>query len=140
MKKRILVADDDPVVRKSLKKLLEDVGYEVLCAVNGDEAENKFVSERIDLLILDLDLPRQNGWNVFGIVNAQDPLLPVIIITGLRNQTQENLVPGVAAFLEKPIEVPVLLKAIEDAFSESIEQRLQRITAYLNTSNLSQPV
>src|SRR5437764_133081 len=102
MKLRLLIADDDLAVRESLKKVLEETGYEVLCAADGEEAESKFSSDRIDLLLLDLDLPKQNGWNVFGLVSALNPLLPIVIITGLRDELDAGLVPGVSAFFEKP--------------------------------------
>jgi DNA-binding response OmpR family regulator len=84
MSKRILVADDDSSIRDALKKVLEEAGYEVIGAIDGEEAERKFTSESIDLVLLDLDLPKQNGWNVFGLVNSQNPLLPIIIISGLK--------------------------------------------------------
>ena len=137
MSKRILLADDDRSVRDSLKKVLKEAGYDVLCAADGEDAERKFTSEPIDLLLLDLDMPGQNGWNVFGLINSQNPLLPIVIISGLKNQTDSELIPGVSAFLEKPIEVPVLLKMIEDLLEEPVETRLQKITCHLQRS---QPV
>jgi len=129
MNKRILIADDDSAIRDSLKKVLESAGYDVLCAVDGDDAERKFTSEPIDLLLLDLNLPKQNGWNVFGFVNAQSPLVPVVIITGMESQCDTALVPGVSAFLEKPIDMPVLLKTIEKLLAEPFERRLRRIAS-----------
>ena len=131
MKLRLLIADDDHAVRESLKKVLQESGYEVLCAADGEEAESKFSSERIDLLLLDLDLPKQNGWNVFGVVSALNPLVPIVIITGLRDESDSRLTPGVSAFFEKPVDVPALLKTIEDLLAEPPEQRLRRITALL---------
>jgi DNA-binding response OmpR family regulator len=82
MNYRVLIADDDIAVRDALKAVLEGAGYEVLTAADGAEAESKINGEPIHLLLLDLGLPRQNGWNVLGLVTAQNPLLPVIIITG----------------------------------------------------------
>src|SRR5438477_4962925 len=115
---KLLIADDDLAVRESLKKVLEETGYEVLCAADGEEAESTFTSQRIDLLLLDLDLPKQNGWNVFGLVSALNPLVPIIIITGLGQELDFRLAPGVSAFFEKPIEVPALLETIKDLLSE----------------------
>jgi DNA-binding NtrC family response regulator len=131
MNKRILVADDDSSIRDALKKVLEEAGYEVVGAIDGEEAERKFTSESIDLVLLDLDLPKQNGWNVFGVVNSQNPLLPIIIISGLKNQADYDLTPGVSAFLEKPIDVSVLLKTIEHLLKEPIHVRLRKITRHL---------
>lgn len=137
MNKRILVADDDRSVRDALKKVLEEADYDVIGAVDGEDAERKFTSESIDLLLLDLDLPKQNGWNVFGVINSQNPLLPIVIISGLKDQADTDLIPGVSAFLEKPIDVPVLLKTIDGLLQEPAEDRLRKITCHLQSS---QPV
>lgn len=134
MTKRILLADDDRSVRESLKKVLEGAGYEVVCASDGDDAERKFTSQPVDLLLLDLDMPGQNGWNVFGVINSQNPLLPVVIITGLENQSDRELVPGVSALLEKPIDVSDLLRTIERLLVEPIETRLRKVTDHLQTA------
>lgn len=131
MNKRILLADDDDSVRNALKKVLGEAGYEIIEAIDGEDAERKFTSEPIDLLLLDLDLPRQNGWNVFGLINSQNPLLPIVIISGLKDQADTDLIPGVSAFLEKPIEVPLLLKTIGSLLDEPAEARLKKITCHL---------
>jgi DNA-binding response OmpR family regulator len=138
MNKRILIADDDSAVRESLRKVLEGAGYQVLCAVDGDDAERKFTSEPIDLLLLDLNLPKQNGWNVFGFVSSQNPLLPIVIITGQSNRSDSDLVPGLSAFLEKPIDVAVLLKVIENLLAEPFERRLQRVTSHFQREERTQ--
>lgn len=137
MNKRILLADDDSSVRDSLRKVLQEAGYEVVCAIDGEDAERKFTSEPIDLMLLDLDMPRQNGWNVFGLINSQNPLLPVVIITGLENQSDRELVPGVSALLEKPLDVADLLRTIERLLVEPMETRLRKVTGHLQRN---QPV
>jgi DNA-binding NtrC family response regulator len=137
MNKRILLADDDQGVRDSLKKVLEEAGYEVMCAVDGEDAERKFTAAPIDLLLLDLDMPGQTGWNVFGVINSQSPLLPVVIISGFRNHVDSELIPGVSAFLEKPIEVSTLLETVESLLKEPIQERLRKVTTHLQKS---QPV
>jgi two-component system, OmpR family, response regulator MprA len=137
MSKRILLADDDRAVRDSLKKVLEEAGYEVVAAVDGEDAERKFTSAPVDLLLLDLDMPGQNGWNVFGVINSQNPLLPVVIISGFKNQVDSELIPGVSAFLEKPIDVVTLLETVDSLLNESINERLRKITTHLQKS---QPV
>lgn len=123
MKKRILIVDDDSSVRSSLQKILEGAGYDVASAPDGESAEGSF--GKSDLLILDLNLPIQDGWDVLGRVNADYPLLPVIVITGLADQLDERTIPGASAFLEKPVEVPALLLAIERLLSQTADQRLQ---------------
>src|SRR2546421_5856587 len=106
MRKRVLVADDDPSVRGSLKKVLEDSGYEVLLAGDGEEAVQRLTQEKVDLLLLDLEMPKLDGWDVFEGIRSRCPLLPVIMITGLATQLETRLIPGIDALFEKPIEVP----------------------------------
>lgn len=123
MKKRILIVDDDSSVRSSLKNILEGAGYDVSVAIDGESAEGDF--KKSDLLILDLNLPIQDGWDVLGHVNSEYPLLPVIVITGLADQLDDRTIPGAAAFLEKPIEVATLMYTIERILSQTPDQRME---------------
>lgn len=123
MKKKILIVDDDSSVRSSLKNILEGAGYDVSVAIDGESAEGDF--KKSDLLILDLNLPIQDGWDVLGHVNSEYPLLPVIVITGLADQLDDRMIPGAAAFLEKPIEVPTLMYTIERILSQTLDQRVE---------------
>ena len=129
MKKKILVVDDSASVRESLKRILEDASYAVTLASNGLEGEQLLASQNFDLLILDLNMPDRDGWDVLGDVNAAYPLLPVVIVTGMFDQLDSTVFPGAAALLKKPIDVPPLLSAIETALTETFEQRLGRATA-----------
>jgi two-component system response regulator MprA len=128
MKKRILIVDDDISIRSSLQKILEESGYELTVAPDGDSAQTEFA--KADLLILDLNLPIQDGWDILGQVNSGYPLLPVIVITGLADQLDERTIPGASAFLEKPIEVPALLRTIEFLLNRSLEDRLAESANY----------
>ena len=122
MKKHILVVDDDESIRSSLRKILTGSGFDVTVAESGESAGSAFGSA--DLLILDLNLPIQDGWDVLGFVNSEYPLLPVIVITGLADQLDERTIPGASAFLEKPIEVPLLLLTVEKVLSQTPEARM----------------
>lgn len=124
MKKRLLVVDDDASVRESLRKVLEDSGYEVVLAADAEEAEGRFEAQEFELLVLDLNLPGRDGWDVLDYVSSCAPLLPVIVITGLVDQLATRIIPGVSALLTKPVEVPVMLKTIEDLLAATGEERL----------------
>jgi two-component system response regulator QseB len=139
MKKRLLVVDDDPSVRGSMKKLLEESGYEVLVAENGEVAEKIFGNEIVELLILDLEMPERDGWDVFDGVRSGGSSVPIIVITGLANELETRRIPGLDALLEKPVEVPILLKRIEELLQESTAQRQAKLSgclenAFANTS------
>ena len=127
MKKRILIVDDDAAIRNSLKKVLEGANYEVLLACNGPEAVRYSEQDLIDLLLIDLNLPLKSGWDTFECLTEHYPSLPIIIITGLPNQYEIALAASVGALLEKPVEVPILLKCIQQLLSETAEDRSQRL-------------
>jgi len=122
MKKRILIIDDDASIRSSLQKILTENGYDLTTAPDGDSAQAEFA--QADLLILDLNLPIQDGWDILGDVSSGYPLLPVIVITGLADQLDERTIPGASAFLEKPIEVPALLQTVEHLLNQTAEERV----------------
>jgi DNA-binding response OmpR family regulator len=130
MKKRILVVDDDESVRESLKRVLKGAGYEVVLAGGGLEAAIRFEPGRIDLLLLDLNLPNQSGWDVFERLTTQYPFVPVIIITGLPNQQGTARAAGVGALFEKPVEVTALLQRIEELLAEPAKVRLERLCGH----------
>jgi two-component system autoinducer 1 sensor kinase/phosphatase LuxN len=130
MKKNVLVVDDDASVRKSLCKVLSGTGYNVLEAKNGPEAVELFETRQIDLVLLDIGLPIENGWDVFEHITSQAPILPIIIITGTANQHDTAIAAGVGALMEKPLDVPRLLKTMQELLVESKEARLSRLCGY----------
>jgi CheY-like chemotaxis protein len=135
MRKRLLVVDDDSSVRESLKKVLEETGYEVILASDGGEAAGRLKETQLDLLILDLNMPRRDGWDVLEDASVICPLVPVIIITGNIDQLDSLSIPGVAILLEKPIEVPILLETIADMIAQGAEERLRTIQSSLEADS-----
>ncbi|MEI7938946.1 MAG: response regulator [Verrucomicrobiota bacterium] len=132
MKKNILVVDDDPQVRESLRKVLQAEGYEVMLAANGQEGLEQFDSQHIDLLLLDLNLPAKSGWDLFERFSSTNPLLPIIIITGRHNQYNLAAAAGVGALMEKPLDVPLLFQTIAALLVEPAEARLKRLVGLNN--------
>jgi CheY-like chemotaxis protein len=123
---KVLVADDDKSVRESLRKLLRGEGYQVVLAVNGVEAVETFRLEkdRIDLLLVDLNMPLKNGWATLDRLRELNPALPVFILTGMSHQSELAEAAGVSALVEKPIDVPELLQLIQKLVSEPVESRV----------------
>jgi len=126
MSKRILLVDDDRAIRESLSKILRAEQYEVVLGENGQEAIEKHGVERIDLVILDLNMPVKNGWATLETLAGINPLLPVVIITARSNQRALAETAGADALMEKPLDVPLLLQTISELLSESKEGRAQR--------------
>lgn len=130
MKEKVLVVDDDASVRESLRKVLEDVGYQVVVAADGREAVEQFEGGHVDLLLLDIGLPVRNGWDAFERITNEAPVLPIIIITGQANQNDLAVAAGVGALMEKPLDVTGLLNTMQELLAEPIETRLRRLCGY----------
>src|SRR5437879_12023121 len=125
MTKRILVVDDERSIRESLRKILRVENYEIVLAENGQEAIEKHGAERIDLLLLDLNMPVKNGWATLEWLAEVNPLLPVIIITARPNQRALAEKAGVDALMEKPLDVPLLLQTVRKLLHGSVDGRVQ---------------
>lgn len=128
---KVLVADDDAAVRKSLRKVLKDAGYEVILAKNGQEAVAEFNPRLIDLMILDLNLPIQDGWEALERITSEAPALPIIITTtGEAHQYDIAMAAGVGALMEKPLDAPQLLQTMRELLAEPKEARLHRLCSF----------
>jgi CheY-like chemotaxis protein len=108
----VLVAEDNADIRFMLKALLELRGYRVLLADDGQAAVEAARAERPDLILVDLQLPRLNGFAVARFVRQTDELrtVPVVVVTGhdpLQHR-QLALAAGCNAYLQKPIDIEQL--------------------------------
>ncbi|MHB8522869.1 MAG: response regulator [Limisphaerales bacterium] len=126
MSKRILLVDDECSIREALSKILRGENYEVVLAENGEQAIERNGAGRIDLLLLDLNLPVKNGWATLEWLAEVNPLLPVIIITGRSEQRALAEKAGADALMEKPLDVPCLLQTIRELLDETMESRVRR--------------
>lgn len=126
-RKRVLVADDDAMVRAALVAVLESEGYLVDAAATGPQTLVRAARCPPDLVLLDLNMPDADGWSTFARLDRQTPLLPVIVITARPNQYVQAARLGVDAFMEKPLNIPILLWAIKRLVNESPAQHLRRI-------------
>lgn len=83
MGQRILVVDDDKEIVRILRAYLEKAGYTVLTAYDGETALHVIRSDRPDLVVLDLMLPDRDGWDITGLVRADEALAatPIIMLT-----------------------------------------------------------
>ncbi len=114
---RILVVDDERVVRDGCRRVLTGKGYEVLAVEDGKKALDLLQSETVDLMLLDLKMPVMGGEEVLEHVCTNRPDIPVIIITG--HGTVDNAVDcmkrGAYDFVTKPFQVEQFLLTIERA-------------------------
>jgi CheY-like chemotaxis protein len=126
-KNRILIVDDDASVREMLTRVLAGEGYLVWTAADGMAALEIAAVARVDLVLLDLNMPGKSGWDTFERLTAENPMLAVIIITASSNQLFTALGAGVGALLEKPLDFPKLLQTISRLLAEPAESRLARM-------------
>jgi len=105
---RILAADDQPMILKSIEYKLLEVGFEVLSASNGQEAIDFFDSHHPDLALLDLNMPIKSGYEVIDhIRNIRSSNIPIIIMSG--EDEEQTIIEvfnmGVDDYIEKPVRV-----------------------------------
>ncbi len=114
----ILLVDDEEEVRKLCKAILEENGYKVLLAANGEEAIRLFkeYGDKIDLVLLDLIMPGKDGIEVFHELKRLDPNVKVILVTGyvMDKKAQMLLQEGAYRFLTKPYRFHELLGIIRE--------------------------
>ena len=128
MNSHVLLVDDDVSVVAALSGVLLDEGYGVVQASNGHEAMERFHAfPKIDIVLLDLCMPVKGGWDIFERLTAINPLLPIIVITARSDQHAMADGAGVAALLEKPLDIPVLLETMQRLLAESPDTRLARM-------------
>jgi len=118
--KSVLIVDDNPGMLRALDKVLAGEGANVTCAAWAGDAIEILAARRnrVDLVITDLRMPFLTGITVVYAIHEVFPALPVIVLTayGSADVKSECLRQGAAAFLEKPLDTPQLLAAIEGVF------------------------
>ena len=120
--RRILVVEDDAASRYGLRSLLESEGYEVLEADSLARAEDAVRDGRPDIVVVDITLPDGDGAEWVRLSRKKGRLgFPVIALTGVTADEDRRRIEqsGVCALLQKPVDIPLLLKALKDCQEES---------------------
>lgn len=101
---QILVVDDDKNIRMLLSQCMEEAGYMVVSAVDGEHALKKVEETQFDLVLLDMKLPGMDGLQVLRKLRAADPAQPIVIITahGTIETAVEAMKSGATDYLQKP--------------------------------------
>lgn len=118
---KILITEDSASIRGMLTVLFEEEGYTVISAADGIEALNKARSERPDLIVLDLMMPRMDGFKVCRMLkfDASYKDIRILMLTA-RSSANDRLMGeevGADAYLVKPFEPDELLKEVEELLS-----------------------
>jgi Response regulator containing CheY-like receiver, AAA-type ATPase, and DNA-binding domains len=150
MKFHLLVIDDEKNIREGLAEYLEEEGYEVACAKDGEEGWNLFSKGDIDLVITDLRMPGFGGEELMRRILAQAPGFPVIMLTGHGSvETAVNAMrDGAWDFLTKPVDMDhlslIIKRALENRelvfkhrqMTEEIERHRQFKSIIGNSRNI----
>jgi CheY-like chemotaxis protein len=120
---RILVADDEPSVRATVRRLLERRGATVVVAADGLEAEARLRDQGFDLAVLDVTMPGRNGYDVLAFARAAQPALPVVLMSGYTAQVRgEGSDEEPDAFVEKPFTAKLLDEVIDEMLAARVPE------------------
>jgi len=114
-KKIIVVADDQPGVRSLLSEVLRKEGFALLEAGSGEEAIEIMAQQPVDLIFLDVKMPRLDGVSALQKILEQPHSPPVVMMTAQGQDDLKKRVMGMgaAAYLEKPFDIGVIMQIIE---------------------------
>ena len=117
---KILVIDDEPVVLNSCRKVLEEDGFDVYLVPSADEALKTMKRGGIDLLLVDVKMPKHDGIYLMQKVKEQWPDVPIIVMSGY--PTPDTITDGdkmgAAAFIAKPFTPDELLETIRQVIQK----------------------
>jgi len=112
--KRVLVVDDDASIREMLSTALEDDGYEVVPAINGEDALSVCTRWRPDVIVLDLMMPVMDGWTFAKRLRETDEI-PIVVLSAATDLVRQAKSLGAAAVVGKPFDLDQLLPKVARA-------------------------
>jgi DNA-binding response OmpR family regulator len=103
MNKTMLEVDDDSAVRESVKKAFGEAGYEAVLAAGGLEEVARLLAHEIDVVLLDIGLSNQSGWQTWQHLAREYSEAPIIVITSPTGQIKSSLAAGASGLMERPL-------------------------------------
>ena len=131
----ILVVEDDMDIQELLREFLKEAGYEVASASDGIEAMELFAKNKYDLILLDIMLPKIDGFGVCELIRKQSQV-PIIMLTALGGEEEQirGLDLQVDDYITKPFSVPILIRKIAAVLRRSgqTQEEGHKTIAYQN--------
>src|ERR1041385_5864149 len=116
---RALLVEDDPGIRRLVERLLQRREIDVDSATDGETALDKLRTSRYDVLILDLMVPKVNGFQIIDYIKREQLPLPVAVVSAVSQQALTKLdLDIVKVVIPKPFDVDEFMKAILEIFRE----------------------
>ncbi|NLM57418.1 MAG: response regulator transcription factor [Clostridiales bacterium] len=127
---RILVVDDDKHTRMLLRAILENDNYTVLTATNGEEALEVLDREHVDLVVLDIMMPKMDGYEFTKLIRKTNETLPILMVTAkhLPADEKKGFLVGTDDYITKPIDEEKLLLRIKALLRRAQIVNEKRIT------------
>ncbi len=127
--KKVLVVDDEQDAVEFVRAVLEDEGLQVVAAHDGEAGLKAIAAQQPDLVVLDVQMPKKDGFTVFVEMKQDDAMkgIPVIVLTGVADRTgirfsKEDVGEFIGvepdAYVEKPVDPELLLKAVLDLLAD----------------------
>ncbi|WP_182921375.1 response regulator [Pedobacter planticolens] len=105
-KKRILIVEDEPISVLVIERILKPFQFELVVAIDGLDAVEKFKAEAFDLVIMDLYMPKMDGFEASKIIRSLSKTVPIIVIsTAIVNEEELKRDIGIDYLLAKPLNV-----------------------------------
>ncbi len=123
---KIIIIEDDKEIREELKILLQNSGYEVKTISEFENVDNKILGELAHLVLLDINLPGKNGYEICSKVRAKSKV-PIIFVTSRGGSMDElkGIMLGGDDYIEKPYNVPILLARIQNLLNRTYSKQKQ---------------
>lgn len=139
--RRVLIADDDPLVCAVCARTLSSEGYTIISVGTAAETRAALAVQSFDILLLDLHIPHINGLDLLAEIRADDRNLPILIITGMASveQAAQAMRLGAQGLLLKPFSPAMLRDTVADILRQRRETRVHdRVMALRPVVQISQ--
>ena len=117
--RKILIVEDDLSLSRLLQTVFEEMGYKIYVADNGATALEIYVRYNPEIILLDIDLPEKNGWEVMTLIRKENKLVPILIMTAHKTKESDSLKSydlGATSYIRKPFFVKEVAASISSLF------------------------
>ena len=136
---KILIVEDDPSIQEILHDFIQEAGYDITIASDGVEALTKFSESHFDLILLDIMLPKIDGYSVSEVIRKKSDI-PIIMLTAL--DSEEAQIRGldlmVDDYITKPFSLPILIRKIAILLRRSnVQKKVQETSEIIHYQNIT---